>query len=49
MQLSNGEWCVKAESAQRVTIAWCEMGQVGSSTALAPLTLTAGVGAVELQ
>ena len=49
LQLSNGEWCVKAESAQRVTIAWCEMGQVGSSTALAPLTLTAGVGAVELQ
>ena len=27
-QLSNGEWCVKAESADRVTIAWCEMGVV---------------------
>lgn len=27
-QLSNGEWCVKAESVDRVTIAWCEMGVV---------------------
>ena len=27
-QLSNGEWCIKAESADMVTIAWCEMGQV---------------------
>ena len=27
-QLSNGEWCVKAEGGDRVTIAWCEMGVV---------------------
>jgi len=27
-QLSNGEWCVKAESVDRVSIAWCEMGVV---------------------
>ena len=27
-QLSNGEWCVKAESSDRIQIAWCEMGVV---------------------
>ena len=26
--MSNGEWCLKAESTDRVTIAWCEMGVV---------------------
>jgi len=27
-QLSNGEWCIKYENADRITIAWCEMGVV---------------------
>ena len=27
-QLSNGEWCIKADGGGQVTIAWCEMGQV---------------------
>ena len=27
-QLASGEWCVKAEGGDRVTIAWCEMGVV---------------------
>ena len=27
-QLSNGEWCVKADNSERISIAWCEMGVV---------------------
>ena len=27
-QLTSGEWCLKAEKGDRVTIAWCDMGQV---------------------
>ena len=27
-RLTSGEWCLKAERADHVTIAWCEMGKV---------------------
>jgi len=27
-QLTNGEWCIKAEGNSKVTIAWCDMGKV---------------------
>ena len=27
-RLTSGEWCLKAERVDHVTIAWCEMGKV---------------------
>ena len=27
-RLTSGEWCLKAERADHITIAWCEMGKV---------------------
>ena len=27
-RLTSGEWCLKAERADQVTVAWCEMGKV---------------------
>ena len=26
-QLSNGEWCIKADGNDKITIAWCDMGR----------------------
>ena len=30
-RLTSGEWCLKAERVDHITIAWCEMGKVGAS------------------
>ena len=27
-RLTSGEWCLKAERADHITVAWCEMGKV---------------------
>lgn len=31
-RLTSGEWCLKAERADHITVAWCEMGKVRISS-----------------